>query len=453
MIAVIKKLHRLMPAGWRRVYSPLIWKAQYVFATYLRTAWRLVLPVYVLEGTSPSGSARSFCYAGTCEYTRHYWAQRVFAGDSFRVHRLGRHPFWRVRRLVADSGLDCDLVLTETTPWLAKALARDGGFLTGRWVHLTIDTTEAPDRLWRKSDRTNDILRRLRKHDLHFETSRDPEALRDFYHNMHLPYICQRYEKEADLCDFKTAQTFLKHGELFLAVKDGVRVAGSLAEYSRRHGARLCILGIRDAKTEYLRMGVIGGLYFYALNAVRKKGYRFINIGGTRPILTDGLTNYKLSMNAEIVPRAPKLKFCLWVSWPQDSPRLRDFLVRNPFVHFPRGHRPHRALFLDADSLKDRGDFEKAYWGSHCPGVTQTDVYVYGDLTKIREWAQDLKGETPSVLPAAAALDRGSGRQVNAAILPVLAAPPLSGPDVFCSLKTSAEGILRRGIPGNGPVR
>lgn len=138
---------------------------------------------------------------------------------------------------------------------------------------------------------------------------------------------------------------------------------------------------MRDGDREYVRQGVIGAIYYSLMMEMEERGYEKISFGGARPFLSDGVTRFKWSLNGRLAAdsEAPG-SMALWLTLIKDSPPLRDFLVDNPFIHFPEPDQPRRAIFVRAESDDSRGSLHETLHASHCPGLTGTTVFVLGEM-------------------------------------------------------------------------
>jgi hypothetical protein len=58
-------------------------------------------------------------------------------------------------------------------------------------------------------------------------------------------------------------------------------------------------VGLIDGKHEYLTHGVKGAFYYFGILEGLKRGCKYVDLGGSRPFLTDGLTRHKIAMGGE----------------------------------------------------------------------------------------------------------------------------------------------------------
>jgi hypothetical protein len=73
-------------------------------------------------------------------------------------------------------------------------------------------------------------------------------------------------------------------------------------------------------------------------------GCRYLNVGGTRPFLTDGLTKFKIGLGAEFTLEQAPTKEYLWFQINEHSVVAKEFIRRNPFMHVNKDFRLVRSV-------------------------------------------------------------------------------------------------------------
>ena len=99
-----------------------------------------------------------------------------------------------------------------------------------------------------------------------------------------------------------------------------------------------CVWVCLMATMEYRRHGVIGALYYFGILEGQNLGCQYLDVGGTRPFLTDGLTKYKIGLGAEFMSHlSPKNKY-LWIGVNEHSNAAVEFMRRNPVIHINKDY-------------------------------------------------------------------------------------------------------------------
>ncbi len=183
-----------------------------------------------------------------------------------------------------------------------------------------------------------EVTRRIRKYSLTYELLAGKENFDYFVDKLYMPYITRRHGDEALIEDMNRLRE-LSPAPFLLAVREnGVIVAESLI---RKSGEILYFmrLGLLDGNEEYLRHGTIGALYYFSILEGQKLGCRYLDVGGTRPFFTDGLTKYKLRLGAEFVDDySPSIEH-LWLGINENSSEANGFMTRNPFLSLDKEFR------------------------------------------------------------------------------------------------------------------
>jgi hypothetical protein len=178
----------------------------------------------------------------------------------------------------------------------------------------------------------SDVIRKIRKHKLTYEILKEKESFEHFYNKFYLPYIAKRHGEEAWIEDLNVMWSSSPSPFLIAIKEDGVIVAEAIIKKSEE-SLFLLRLGLLDGIDEYRRHGAIGAIYYFSILEAQKMGCRVMNVGGTRPFLTDGLTKYKIGLGAEIVSDYNIKKNYLWLGVNEHSIVAKEFILNNPFMH------------------------------------------------------------------------------------------------------------------------
>ena len=114
-------------------------------------------------------------------------------------------------------------------------------------------------------------------------------------------------------------------------MQGGVVVAGQLFAY--RDGQVVWwMLGVRGGSLDLVKNGVLAAVYHFGIPYLQGQGYRFQQLGGVRPFLSDGVFQFKRKFGA-MVTRAhfdsPRW-FAAFFGHPARA--LHGFLAKNPFI-------------------------------------------------------------------------------------------------------------------------
>jgi len=286
---------------------------------------RLNLPVYLYE----SEKIR-LAYAGYSAIKRNYYARFILGSDSH--HRLSRRKwFWQITNLLKSENVD--LVVSEISPVVLDHFRKSNGYIAPVRVmmRINIDRTESEICNGHVSD-FPDIKRKIRKYNLTYEIIKDKSAINDFYEKFYLPYTTKRHGEEAFIEDLSAIGELSPSSFIMAVMENGVIVCEAQFIKSGESLA-LMRLGLLEGKMKYRPHGVIGAVYYFGILEGQKMKCRYLDLGGTRPFLTDGLTQFKLGLGAEFTPDYSQSNEYLWLGVNANSIVAKEFIKNNPVMH------------------------------------------------------------------------------------------------------------------------
>jgi hypothetical protein len=290
---------------------------------WLRKMARIYLPVYKFQSDD-----LKFIYAGYSPIKKSYYA-RLFLGKEYEQKYLGRYWYSTVPGLTRTK--DIDLIITEISTVTYNYFRDSKGFILPVWTPMRIKIVHDIDVFFKGSDNFLAIIRRIKKYNLTCETLTDYDSFRVFNDRYYQPYMANRHGEEAFVEDleemWKTASQ-----PMILAVKEGDVIAGMALIKKSGNLLLFLRLGLIDGNEEYLKHGVIGAFYYFGMKEAQRLGCSHVDLGGTRPFLTDGLTRYKSSLGGEFIMDLSPTKEYLWFGVNEHSESARNFLSHNPFM-------------------------------------------------------------------------------------------------------------------------
>jgi hypothetical protein len=370
---ILKKIHHSIPLRIRNIYMPALNRGLY-FLRYHQNA--VFPPVFLYEGREfKDGHPLSFAYAGNIHEMNHYWDHLILKGG-FQKRSLGRHFFGNIRSKINKIAPACGFIFMEQSSLTLPFLNKKSEFSIPLLVQMEIDISHPLDELF-DSQRRSDIKRRIYKNHLSYEMSKDPKHFEDFYAHMYTPYIKQRYADAATITTYQSILKTMDNNEMILIKADGKIIAGAIVKFIKGQPPYLQHLGIVDANETYMRYGAIGAIYFFLIEELKKRSYNLLYVGGTRPLLSDGLTKYKLSFKARI--RKENKHSCVRLMILNDSQGVKSFLTNSPFLFKNQEKEFCRALFVETTAGFTLQDLTDKLESSHCEGIKETHVYVFGN--------------------------------------------------------------------------
>jgi len=318
-----------------RLATPLVWLR--------RRLKPHKISVCRLEGTVKGGDQPLTLLCGLSGIHKHLFTDLMFEGEP-RETGLGEFRLLDVFRSKRTVEKDAPLVMLETNPSLHTWLDDGGWFFIPNWIAGEVMLPISEQTL--RQDTIKTTFRKIRKHGYEYVVTRDEEQFKDFYNNMHVPYVTKIYGKKMTSDTYADKRAENEVFDLILLQKrsEPGRYLGGFLIIHDPDAPWFWSVGVRDANREYVQEGVLAALYLFAFEHVQKAGYQRINMGASRPFLRDGVLRFKRKLSHRIVTSrwgGTSLKiFSL-------TPATKAFLRDNPFI-FRENDQLFGAIFTDA---------------------------------------------------------------------------------------------------------
>jgi hypothetical protein len=295
---------------------------------WLRHLARIFMPVYQLESDT-----MKILYAGYSPIKKSYYG-RFLLNNNYHQTFLGRYWFSDIPGLI--DRLNIDMAVAEMSHVTFDSFRNCEGYILPVWATMRINIDRPESEIFNKSKTDfRDIIRRIRKYDLTYEISADKKIFDFFNERFYLPYMKNRHGDEAFIEDLDSMWKSYKH-PLIMVVKEKGEIAGMAFLRVTDKILHLKRTGLIDGSQEYLSHGVIGAVYYFGILEGLKLGCKYVDLGGSRPFLRDGLTRHKLGIGGEFEQKLDSSKEYLWFGVNKKSLAAADYLKRNPFMHLSK---------------------------------------------------------------------------------------------------------------------
>jgi hypothetical protein len=292
---------------------------------WLKHLARLYLPVYKVESVS-----MKIIYAGYSSIKKNYYARLLLDGN-YKISFVGRCWFSKIPNLI--DSLNPDLIVSETSKFTLTHFQNRKGYLFPEWATSRINIDRPLNEITRSSETDYpNVLRRIRKYKLTYEILTDNDSFTNFNDKFYRPYITERHGAEAFIEDLSSFWKSSLSPMLIAISENGITIgmalfirSGDTFNFKR--------LGLLNGDEEYLRHGVIGAFYYFGIIEGQKMGCKYLDLGGTRPFLNDGLTKYKLGLGARFEEHLSPFKEYLWLGVNEHSLTAKECLQRNQFMY------------------------------------------------------------------------------------------------------------------------
>ncbi len=345
VLRTLHRLHRTLPALLRWSLTPL--DALDELSSYLPAGPRIALhdalnevsaareallqrrTLVELSGVAAATREPLRVLTDLTGEARHYWTSLLFASPPRQV-TLGafRGARGRSRTFAAHPGLPLLLRQDRFTRRLAREL---GAFTVPTWAQSDLDVDRPLEeiivgaRSGRKSRKTD--VRRVRAQGIDASLSRLPADVVALVRDWNEPFVRARHGASALLVSPAWQRQAPRFSEVLWVHRRGERLGGVLLE-PQGDRLRMVLLGVRDDHA--LRDGAVAALYYHAIREATRRGFRTLDFGGSRPVLSDGVLAYKRKWGATLHASSKWDYVALRLA--PDSPFTRAFLTAHPLV-------------------------------------------------------------------------------------------------------------------------
>lgn len=284
---------------------------------------RLYLPVYQYESDT-----MRIAYAGYSSIKKNYYVRLVLEWNNNHTF-LGRRLYWQIPDLIRSKNLD--MVISEISPVVMNQFQNLDGYIIPEWARMKINIDRSISDICSKSATDfRDVKRRIRKYNLSYEMINRADSFEYFKKKFYLPYISKRHGKEAWIEDLNVIGNSASQ---LMAIKENEDIVGEVLIRKTDDSLYLMLMGLLDGNEEHRRHGVIGAIYYFGIIEGQKQGCRYLDVGGSRPFLTDGLTKYKKGLGAEFISHLSPKNTYLWLGVNEHSSVAMEFMKKHPVMH------------------------------------------------------------------------------------------------------------------------
>ena len=310
-------------------------------------------------------------YAGS-EENKNFLTKLAF-DSSYRENYIGKTWLWKIFKRLKERGHDCSLMVTEVPKAFRILSGKKKCFHIPCWILGELDiSVDTPSLIKHRSIKTD--LRRARENKLHFELTNELPQFHNFYHNMYLPYITKVHSNRAIIVRYDVMKKEFRNCDLLLIKKEKEYIAGILLAYTKNR-ARLWSLGVKDGNSDYVKDGAIGALFYFSVHHLKEKGYKRVNLGGSRAFLKDGALRYKKKWGLQIVDTSNMVFLIKPLS---KTGGVKGFFLNNPFIYMDKMGF-NGAIFVETDQSLSKKDFGKIYKYYYLPGISKLFIYRFGE--------------------------------------------------------------------------
>ena len=362
---MVEALFRYVPRQLDGILRPIDTALRASCYPAVLLARNLLVRLICMEGATPTGSARVLV-AGPDP-----WAYdlplRLFSSCP-QQSAIGTAPLWRLSSTLEKMEPDFDLVLARVDKLAARS------FFPSTYLRMPelIDTGRAlpdnPASLLRASESLTRDIRVARQNGLQTSLSGLMDDFEEFYRSMYVPFTRARHRAAARLRNQISLRNCFRRGGLIWLTRGGERLAGLVFELTG-DTLRTSAYGTRDGYAGLTKKGVASALYFHAIRHAIEHGRRYLDLGGCRACLNDGVLLYKKKWGVRVRLKTANQFYTLirWAAW---NPAVATFFADLPVLH-QNGSRLTAITAIPTAQMATQADVDKTYHALHVPGVDE----------------------------------------------------------------------------------
>jgi len=361
---------------------------------------QISLQVTVLKGLTKNHRIPIVCaYVGDNQKKMEHWKNLLFSVvNDYIVESLYAND---VKRYLRKQYPNLSLILFEQCDQVKKYYSKTNSFSIPGFVETVIDIDDSMKNLCHKSKSGYANTQRLiSTYKLSFNWSESDADKKDFYFNMYLPYIKERHKDESLIVSYEDIFGGKFPRKLMMIKKANHKVAGGVANFVPFH-VSLAFFGVRDGHFDTVKQGVLGAIYYFLIEEIRKDGIDRLFCGGSPPILSNGITRHKIGLLARIDKENPykhaDLVSCVLL---KDTKGIRDFLTSSPYVYVGKNGDLTGAVWVQPNKYSCITDFEKEINLVFRFGLDRCNIFEWGSNLVPEAWCQKLQYKKITVCKA-----------------------------------------------------
>jgi GNAT superfamily N-acetyltransferase len=323
------------------------------------------IPMTRISGVEKSsGEPLAVLYAGPVSQMP--FVSNIFLSPDVSTSDVGKHSTTSIHKVARSNGCQLVMVVQDAA---ARSLLPSRGYTLPLWITKFADLSTSPFETTNSSLKKD--LRLIRKHELRCEQTTSEDDLEFFWERMYVPYTTNQYGEQALVVPKEEFSAQVEAGtlELFFVIHDGRRIAGGVLDVSGEI-PHFRYLGILDADPEARKIGALPALYAFQLDWARNEGYSEANLGGIRPLLKDGVLQFKKKFNVRLLNSAGKR--ILYVNPVIIDDAVLAGLVSTPLIRIERG-KLVATIFESAECEADTPDTLWQYNGELLAGLDRVE--------------------------------------------------------------------------------
>ena len=332
---------------------------------YILPFRNLSIPITILRGpTRFNADPGTLLVAGSLDEVD-YLTCRFFDDDPQR-ESVGKVPLWNLASTLKHLRTRADLTIARLDLLSARLLFGSDYLAVPEWVVSILTLPKDIAKLTRGNTSLKTDLRIAHRNGLTYEVTRAEEDFEEFYYKMHVPFTRKRHGKQAFIRNVYWMRRAFRQGGLIWILLGSQKISGLLF---RRRGNVLqsLAMGTANGEWEHIKAGANIATDLFLLEHAKKLGCKFIDFGGSRPSLNDGVLRYKRKWAVNLIDKRD-IYYDFLVFWNSFSEPVNSFLSHTPLI-FRDDDGLSAIKVIDSDVPLTKTETEKLHRSMWIPGL------------------------------------------------------------------------------------
>lgn len=356
-IKLFRWLNERLPAP---VDDVLRWRFPYILPFK-----NLHIPIAILRGLTHLNGYQGTVIVAGAEHRVDYLVRRFFEGEP-RRETLGNVPLWNLASTLKSLRTSADLTIAHVDQLSARMFFGADYLAVPGWVGSSLTIPEDLTKLAKRNHSLKEDLRIARRNGLTSEVAQSKEDFDVFYHTMYVPSVRNRYGEQAVIRDIHRMRRVFRQGGVQWIRRSGQPIAGRILQ-KQGQILKFVIQGTVNGERSSVKAGAIAALHFFGINHAKELGCKYVDFGGSRPSLKDGVLRYKRKWGVNLIENRDSY-YDFLVYWNRLDKPLASFLSNTPLI-FRDNNGLSAVYIINREDPVNQADVLKIHHSMWIPGL------------------------------------------------------------------------------------
>jgi hypothetical protein len=334
---VVDKCTKFPIKSVRQIFMISIYVFLQLLFRFLKIINQLYLDVYLIQGKEKNSLEKIQLLFISDEEFDSYIEDVIFDSKP-KIVKIRKISILKIKNEINKFNSTVDLILVKTDTCYSGYFKKIGFLIIPDYISMKLNIKKPLNEIYKNfSKSAKEGIRKSKKNNYILEFSEDLDKLKMFYYKMYLPYMIKKHGGSAVIVNFQIFKLlFYIDYKLMFIKHQGEYVLGWLVSMKKKT-FKPKYYGIKEGRENLLKMGLGASSYFLSIKWAKEHGFNFVDYGGTKPFLQDGIFRYKKKWGSN-VDTPDKLYFYLMFALKicKKNNCTNSFLRENPFYYLDK---------------------------------------------------------------------------------------------------------------------